>query len=57
MVAKPAITGGLISRVGLPADSFRKDSEMDLSALALINIVILVVSAAGFIATNLINQD
>jgi|GEM_PF-1435912 len=30
---------------------------MDLSALALINIVILVVSAAGFIATNLINQD
>jgi len=57
VVAKPAITGGLISRVGLPADSFRKDSEMDLSALALINIVILVVSAAGFIATNLINQD
>lgn len=30
---------------------------MDLSALALINIAILVVSAAGFIATNMITRD
>jgi hypothetical protein len=57
VVAKPATPGGLISRVGLPADSFRKDSEMDLSVLALFNIAILVVSAAGFIATNMITQD
>ena len=30
---------------------------MDLSVLALFNIAILVVSAAGFIATNMITRD